>query len=351
MRRAVDLLLLGLPAAFIAKRLGAPETVILASSGLSLVPLSLWIARATDHLARHAGSSIGGLLNATFANAAELIVGVLALRRGLIGLVKASIIGSIIGNMLLALGLSAFVGGVRHGPQKFPVKPAGRHAAMMILAMCAMALPAAFGMQGRVTAFQSEEVSVAVAAVLLGTYGAYVFYSYFSPRARRAGERLDAPHSERTHWPLARSFGTLAAAVAGTTLAAELMVAAVDPVSRDLKLTPAFIGLILVPLIGNLAEYTAAVGFAAENRIELSMSIAATSSTQVAVFVAPVLVLASVFFQPMNFVFRSLELVALFGSCAIFAYISLDGETNWLEGVQLVALYLIAAVAFFFLPA
>ena len=351
MRRVVDALLLGLPVAYAAHRVGGSQALVLVSAALSLVPLSLWIGRATEQVARHVGSSLGGLLSATFANSAELIVGVLALRRGLVPLVKASITGSIIGNMLFCLGLSAFVGGVRHGPQKFPVKPAGRHAAMMILAMSGMALPAVFT-QSRVTAFASEEVSIAVALVLLGTYVAYLIYSYISPQARQAAaEPPGRDHAETDHWPLPRAFVTLAVAVAATTAAAELVVETVEPVTRAVGLTPSFIGLILVPLIGNLTEYTAAVRFASRNQVELSMSIAVNSSTQIAVFVAPVLVLVSLGFHPMNFVFRPLELATLFASCAIFAYISLDGETNWLEGVQLVALYLIAAVAFFFLPA
>lgn len=350
MKRAVNVLLVGLPVAFVARRTGAADLIVFAAAGLALVPLSLLIGRATDQIARHAGTSVGGLLNATFGNAAELILGVLALRRGLIGLVKASITGSIIGNMLLAMGLAALVGGIRHGPQKFPVKAAGRHAAMMILAMAALALPAAFA-RARATPVASEEVSLGIALILLATYAAYLFYSYFSRRAREAAAaRATPPHAESEHWPVSSSALVLAGAVAATAGAAELLVGAVEPVSERVGLTPSFVGLIVVPLIGNLAEYVAAVDFAAANRIELAMSIAVNSSTQIAVFVAPVLVLVSLLLHPMNFVFRTLELVALFASCAIFGYISLDGETNWLEGVQLLAVYLIAAVAFFFLP-
>ncbi len=350
MRRLLNVLLVGLPVAFVARRAGAGDVVVFVAAGLALVPLSLLISRATDQIARHAGTSVGGLLNATFGNAAELILGVLALRRGLIGLVKASITGSIIGNMLLAMGLSAVVGGLRHGPQKFPVKPAGRHAAMMILAMSALALPAAFA-RARATPVASEEVSLGIALILLATYAAYLFYSFFSRRARETTTaRATAPHAESGGWSLGRSAIVLGIVVAATAGAAELLVGAVEPVSKHLGLTPSFVGLIVVPLIGNVAEYVAAVEFAAANRIELAMSIAVNSSTQIAVFVAPVLVLVSLFLHPMNFVFRTLELVALFASCAIFAYISLDGETNWLEGVQLLAVYLIAAVAFFFLP-
>ena len=345
MRRLINVLLLGLPVALVLRMRGASETSIFAAAALSLLPLALAIGDGTEELAKRAGTAVGGFLNATFGNAAELIIAIFALRKGLPQLVKASITGSIIGNTLLSLGVSSFLGGIRHGSQGFAVKPAGRHAAMMILAVSAIGLPAVFA-SVQPNEFAREEVSIGVSLVLLLTYGAYLGYSFF---ARRPREKV-VPVAEPARWSFGRSLAVLAGSVVGTAVSAELLVGAVESFSKSLGLSPAFLGLILVPLIGNLAEYTSAARFALANRMDLAMSIAANSSTQVAVFVAPLLVLVGLLFHPMNLVFRPMELATLFASSAIFAYISLDGESNWLEGVQLLALYAIAAVAFFFLP-
>jgi Ca2+:H+ antiporter len=347
-RVVVNSLVIGLPVAVASRLLHGPDWLTLVASALSLLPLAGWIGTATEHAASRVGPGLGGLLNATFGNAAELIIAIFALRRGLIDLVKASLTGSIIGNTLLILGLSAFVGGLKHGTQKFSVRPTGRHAAMMILAISAMALPAVFATVEQ-DAFVREEVSVGVSVLLLATYAAYIYFSYFS---RQRDPHDAVPHAkEAGHaWTVRRSLLVLAAAVVGTAVASELLVHAVEPVSRAAGISQLFLGLILIPIVGNAAEHYSAIVFASRNEMELSLSVAANSSTQIAVFVAPLLVLLSLFFRPMDLIFQPIELITLFASSAIFAYISLDGETNWLEGVQLLALYLIAAVAFFFLP-
>ncbi len=348
--RWLAVLVLGLPVAIVCRILHAPEWTVFLSSAVSLLPLAAWIGLATEHAATRLGSSLGGLLNATFGNAAELIITIFALRRGLTDLVKASITGSIIGNTLLILGLSAFLGGVKHGTQRFDVKAVARHAAMMILAVSAMALPAVFATVEK-SAFKREEVSVGVSILLLATYGAYIFYSYFSREARKEAAAAPVAHLPAGKpWSLGRSLGVLAAAVVGTGVASELLVHSVEPVSRSIGLSQFFVGLIVIPLVGNVAEHYGAITFARRNHMELALSIAANSSTQIAVFVAPLLVLVSLLFSPMDLIFQPIELVTLLSCSAIFAYVSLDGETNWLEGVQLLALYLIAAVSFFFLP-
>ncbi|HKD10865.1 MAG TPA: calcium/proton exchanger [Thermoanaerobaculia bacterium] len=342
-------LALGLPVAAVSRFAGGPEWLTLSAAVLALAPLAAWIAEATDQLSVRVGIGMGGFLNATFANAVELLITVLALRRGLVDLVKASITGSILCNTLLVIGLSAFIGGLRHGPQKFRPKAAGRHAAMMILAVSAMALPAVFA-RSVPSPHARQEVSVGVAILLLLTYGAYLFYSYFSPTARQAGAATPSPQQRARRWTVRRAVAVLAGSIVGAAGASELLVEAVEPVSRDVGLSPAFVGLVIVPILGNVAEQYSGITFARENRINLSLSVAANSSTQIAVFVAPLLVLVSLLFHPLDLIFPTIQLLMLFASTAIFAYISLDGETNWLEGVQLMALYLIAAVAFFFLP-
>ena len=347
MRHFVNSLVVGLPIAVASRLFHGPDWLTLAASAISLLPLAAWIGTATEHAAARMGAGVGGLLNATFGNAAELIIAIFALRRGLIDLVKASLTGSIIGNTLLILGLSAFVGGLKHGTQKFAVGPTGRHAAMMILAVSAMALPAVFATV-EPNAFVREEVSVGVSVLLLLTYAAYVYFSYFSRQRDRVPEG-EHPVGAK-HWSMRKSLLVLGGAVAGTAVASELLVHAIEPVSKGAGLSQFFIGLILIPIVGNVAEHYSAIVFARRNQMDLALSVAANSSTQIAVFVAPLLVLVSLFFRPMDLIFQPIELITLFASSAIFAYISLDGETNWLEGVQLLALYLIAAVAFFFLP-
>jgi Ca2+:H+ antiporter len=346
--KILSILVLGLPAAIACRLLGAPAWTVFAASALALLPLAGWIGVGTEHTAKRVGASLGGLLSATFGNAAELIITIFALRAGLIDLVKASLTGSIIGNTLLVFGASAFAGGIRHGSQRFDARAAGRHSAMMILAVSAMALPAVFATVVQ-SAYVREEVSVGVSILLLLTYGAYIYYSYFSKEGRAAAASAGENHDGGAAWPLGKSLALLGGAVVGTVVASELLVGAVEPVSESLGLSTFFVGLIVVPLIGNVAENSAAIRFARRNHMELSISIAANSSTQIAVFVAPLLVLVSLLVHPMSLIFQPIELVTLFCATAIFAYISLDGETTWLEGIQLIALYLIVAVAFFFL--
>ncbi|MEO8433031.1 MAG: calcium/proton exchanger [Acidobacteriota bacterium] len=353
MARWTGILLLGIPAAFFARRGGGPEWAVFAGAALALVPLALLIQVATEHVAEHLGEGLGGLVNATFGNAAELIITLVALKEGLPELVKASLVGSILSNTLLGLGLAAVVGGLRHGTQRFHLEFVRRAAAMMILAVSALALPAVFAHAER-SPFLQEEVSVGIAVLLLLTYAAYIGFSHFSRAGRRAAEenRAAPPRAaaRKASWGLGRAFAVLAGAVVATAGASELLVGAVEPVSRSIGLSPFFVGLVVIPIVGNIAEYYSAVQFARQGRMELSFAIAASSSIQVAVFVAPCLVLASLFLHPMTLIFRPMELVALLASCAIFAYVSLDGETDWLEGVQLLALYLICAVTFFFVP-
>jgi Ca2+:H+ antiporter len=344
----IGVLALGLPAAAAARLLGAPDWCVFAASAIALIPMAHWISEAAEHLAAHTGAALGGLLTATFGNAAELIITYFALRKGLVDLVKASITGSILGNTLLITGVSALLGGLRHGRQKFPVKPTGRHAAMMILAVAALGLPAVFA-RVEPSAKARENEAIGIAILLLGTYACSIYYAHFwshrkdKPSLDEEGERPTAG------WPISRALWVLAGAVAGTTVASELLVRAVEGFSEAAGLSAAFIGLIVIPFVGNVAEHYAAVDAALANRIDLSFSIAANSSTQIALFVAPLLVLVSLLFHPMDLTFKAIELATLFFSSAIFAYLSVDGETNWFEGVQLLALYLIAAVSFFFL--
>lgn len=338
------------PAALVARLLGLPPIVIFALSAASLIPLAGLIGKATEELAHHLGPRYGGLLNATFGNAAELIITVFAIHRGLLTLVKASLTGAIIGNSLLVLGVALLVGGTRHGRQSFDARDASVNSAMMILAVAALYLPATFANSVQENAV-IEQLSLLVSAVLIATYVAYLAFTVRQPQPSEHGAGATVLASMPPAWTKRKSLAILAAATAGAALSSELLVSAVEPVTRQLGWSEFFVGVIIVPLVGNAAEHFSAVQMAWRNRLDAGLAIAAGSSTQIALFVAPVLVFLSLLLgHPMDLIFTPLELALLGVTTAIFAYICLDGESNWLEGVQLLALYAIAALVFFMLP-
>lgn len=356
-------LLVFAPLAVAGSVLGAPAPLVFGAACLGLIPLAGLIGHATGQVAAHLGAHFGGLLNATFGNAAELIITLLALHEGLFTLVKASITGSIIGNTLLVLGLALLAGGLRNGLLRYDARPASVNTALMILAVAGLLLPATFATlvpdHTRV-----EEISIMVALMLLLAYAAYLIFVLrgpgpFGARANRRVASADAdvePASARTEaetpeWSLRRGLLALALATVGTAIVSEALVSAVEPVTSQLGWTELFVGVIVIPIVGNAAENWAAVRAAWHDHVELSLGITAGSSTQIPLFVAPVLILTSLAIgQPMTLVFDPLELLVLALSTVIFAYISLDGESHWLEGVLLLALYLMTAVVFFFDP-
>lgn len=330
--------------ALVGDVLGAPSILVFASACLGLIPLAGLIGHATGQLALRLGPQWGGLLNATFGNAAELIITILALQEGLFVLVKASITGSIIGNTLLVLGTALLVGGARNGLLKFDVRVQGLASSLMILAVAGLLLPAAFGSLVP-DATRLEELSVVVALILLASYVAYLVYLLRSPSAAHA-----APE-EKAEWSLQRGLLALLGATAGTAIVSDVLVNSVTPVTTQLGWTELFLGVIIIPIVGNAAENWAAVRAAFRNNLDLTLSITSGSSTQIPLFVTPVLILVSlVVARPMTLVFQPLELLVLGLSTAISAYIILDGESHWLEGVLLLALYLMTATVFFLDP-
>jgi Ca2+:H+ antiporter len=345
--------LLAAPAAVVVNLLGGPPLLVFVLSAAGILPLAALMGKATEELSVYMGPKLGGLLNATFGNAAELIITILAIRQGLLELVKASITGSIIGNSLLVLGLALLAGGIRNGTQHFSREEAGHHTTLMILAISGLILPAMFAATVH-DEWVIEEVSLLVAGVLLATYVAYLAYSIFGAGARAealSGATQHEAGHQHVEWSKRTSFLVLAGATAATVVVSEMLVHTVEPVTHQLGWSEFFVGLILVPLIGNAAEHFSAVIMAAKNRVDLALGIAAGSSTQIALFVAPVLVFISLAMgQPMNLVFIQSELLILGLTTAIFAFVGLDGTSNWLEGAQLLALYAIIAIVFFFLP-
>jgi Ca2+:H+ antiporter len=307
------------------------------------------LGKATESVAHYAGERLGGLLNATFGNAAELIIGIFLIKSGLFDMVKASITGSIIGNLLLVLGLSAFCGGLKYKVQMFNPILAGHNASLMMLSVIALFVPAVF-----MHALDKRElnvVSMIIALVLITGYFLWLLFSLVTHR-EQLGEAIDGvPNNvdeEKPEWSKGISVLILFIATVFVALQSEWLVHTVETVAKALGWSELFVGAFLLAIIGNAAEHSAAVLLAMKNRIGASVEIAVGSSLQIALFVAPVLVFVSwLFGNPMNIIFSNYELVAITVSAFIASSISRDGSTNWYEGVLLLLVYVILGTVFF----
>lgn len=323
---------------------------------LAVLPLAGWLGRATEQLAARTGEGVGGLLNATFGNAAELIIAFIALKQGLFPVVKASLTGSIIGNILLVHGAACLAGGLKFPTQKFNESAARSQAGMLTLAVIALVVPAAFHyLVGRSPDMVSREhdLSLEISLVLLATYALSLLFSLRTHKQLFSGnyEGETAEEGEE-HWSLGRSVLILAGATALIAWMSEILVGSVQEAAKQLGMSSVFVGVIVVAIIGNAAEHSTAILVARKNRMDLSIGIAIGSSIQIALFVAPVLVILSHLTgpRPMDLVFTPAEVVATGLAVMISAQAASDGESNWFEGVQLLAVYLILALLFFFLP-
>jgi len=345
--RYVYWLLLFVPlAAGLGWWLHVPATWVFVTAALAIVPLSGVLGKATEELAAHTGATLGGLLNATLGNAAELIITVLALRAGLTELVKASITGSIIGNLLLVLGGALFAGGLKRRTLHFNQQAAGVAASMMMLSVTALVIPAVLLLTHPHHAEARQQLSLAVAGVLIVSYAASLL---FTLGTHAAAVGATAPEDESAQWSVKHAVLVLVLATVGIALMSELLVGATEAAARAIGLTQMFVGIIVVPIVGNAAEHASALWMALRGKVDLAFAIAIGSSTQVALFVAPVLVFVAVLLgREMDFVFTPLEVVAVAAAAGIVNVIARDGESNWFEGAQLLAVYLILAAAFFF---
>jgi Ca2+:H+ antiporter len=343
-------LLLLAPVSWISKLAIHNDLLTFFTAAGAVIPLAGLIGRSTDQLAMHAGPRLGGLLNASFGNVTELIVAIFLLLDDQIEVVKASLIGSIIGNLLLVLGLSMFLGGLRHEEQRFSARAASVHATSLALAVVGLLMPALFVLlaQGQHGLVQREVVSVTIALVLIALYGSALVFTLVTHQ-----HLFRTPTAEeRPTWSVRMAVAVLTGATVLVAVQSELLVGALDSIDAtvaDLGLSKFFVGLILIPIIGNAAEHGSAVFFALRDKLDVSLEIAIGSSTQIALFVAPVLVLISLIVgHPMDFVFSPFEIAAVALSTFIMALISLDGRSNWLEGAQLIGAYAIMGVSFFF---
>ena len=357
MVRYIKYLLIFVPVALAAELLHAPEWVLLVTACLGIVPLAELVGEGTEVLAGRLGARWGGLLNATFGNAAELIITISAINAGLLELVRASITGSILGNILFVLGLSMFLGGWRHGLQRFNRATAGVNATMMVLAVIALYVPSLFGHAIESFSHASVEyLSLGVAGLMILIYALNLIYAFRRQPGEKDAGPLDqaaeaAEKAEPHHWSLRRAGAVLFGATIAIVVMSEILVGAVEPVVAEFGLSEFFLGIILIPIIGNAAEHLVGVQMALKNHMDLSLEIAVGSGLQIALFVAPVLVfIAPLFGRELTLVFNSFELIALLACSIVAALVSLDGESNWLEGAQLLILYVSLALAFFYLP-
>jgi Ca2+:H+ antiporter len=369
LKPSLDWLLIFVPIAIAMRFIPAFEnqTALFIVSCLAIIPLAGWMGKATEHLSEHLGQGIGGLLNATFGNAAELIIALFALSKGLDGVVKASITGSIIGNMLLVLGISIIAGGSKFKEQFFNRTAASTAATALTLASIALLVPTVFHevadnvpvAQGGWTPAKEQSLSLAIAIVLFVTYLFTLYFSLVTHKDLFVGEALqggsqEVGHEEEEsgdHWSKGKSITVLLVATAFVALISEFLVGAVEAARGALGFTEVFVGVIVVAIIGNAAEHSSAILMAMRNKMDLTLSIALGSSLQIALFVAPVLVFASYLFgKPMNLEFSIPEVVAVIASVLIAQQIAADGESNWIEGLQLLSLYIILGILFYFLP-
>lgn len=335
---------------------GGGATAIFLASAAAIIPLAGLMGRATEQLAERVGEGVGGLLNATFGNAAELIIAVMALRAGLHDLVKASLTGSIIGNILLVFGLAALLGGLKRRRQTFNRIAASLSSTLLVLSAIGLVVPALFHfLAGAGHAAEERELSLEIAVVLFVTYLLSLLFTLRTHAHLYTGGagRETADEEPEAHVPpVWHSLALLVTAAAFVGWMSELLVGAVEGAAHALGMSEVFMGVILVAVIGNAAEHSTAVLVALKDKMDLAVNIAIGSSMQIALFVAPLLVFLSYAIAPapMDLRFTILEVVAVALSVGIMALVAQDGETNWMEGVQLLAVYLILALAFYFLP-
>lgn len=341
-------LLIFVPVTIAAEYLHVSSSIIFFLAALAIIPLAKYIGEATEELAVYTGSAMGGLLNATFGNATELLIGIFAIKAGLVEVVKASITGSIIGNLLLVLGTAMLVGGWHHKKQEFNRTGAMASSSTLLLAAIALIMPAIFlqtapNIGGRII----NELSIFVSVFMLLVYVASLFFILYTHKhlyTEEAGKY-------EAKWSKTKSVLILLIATLAVAWMSEILVGSIEPIVAAFGWTELFIGVIFVAIIGNAAEHTSAVVTAIKNRMDLSLQISIGSATQIAMFVAPVLVLISLFFKTqMSLVFNTFELIAIVLSILIANLVVEDGESNWLEGAQLLMAYAIMAVAFFFHP-
>jgi Ca2+:H+ antiporter len=319
-------------------------------AALSIVPLAGLMGEATEEISFYTGPKIGGFLNGTFGNATELIISFFALKEGLFEVVKSSIAGSVIGNVLLVLGASMLAGGLKHKTQSFNKKVVEVSSSMLLFAVVGLCIPALFThtVSEELLNTRYEGLSIVVAVIMFAIYILSLVFSFYTHK-----DIYTSTHDEEEHgtakWSLKKSVGVLVVATVLIAIESEFLVGGIESLTHSLGLSEFFVGIILIPIIGNAAEHSTAIVMAMKNKMDVALEIAIGSSLQIILFVAPVLIFLSLLFTPMSIVFNEFELIALIVAVLIANRVSNDGESNWLEGVQLLAVYAIIAACFFIL--
>ncbi len=348
-------LLVFVPIAALANFFHASATTIFFLAALAIIPLAKYIGQATEELAAKTSTALGGFLNVTFGNATELIIGIFALHAGLIQVVKASITGSIIGNLLLVLGMAMLAGGATRKKQTFNRTGAMAGGSTLFLAVTALVIPAVLLVAAPATSGAAiEHLSILVAICVIVLYLASLFFSLFTHKHLYVGEtgkEVGNIEEAGNNWSLAKSIWILLLATLAVAWMSDMLVGTIDTMGRTLGWTDLFIGVVIVAIIGNAAEHASAITMAMKNKMDLALQVAVGSATQMAMFVAPVFVFVSLLFQnQMTLVFDTFELASIFLSVLIVNLVIADGESNWLEGAQLLVAYAIMAIAFFVHP-
>ena len=347
----LTLLLVFVPVALALDYLHASPILVFLTSALAIIPLAGLMGRSTEDISAYVGPTIGGLLTASLGNAPELIIAIFALHEGLYDVVRASITGSILGNTLFTLGLSMFLGGLRHQRQQFNRASASMNSGLLLLAAIALIVPALFKFA---SVRHEHELSLEIAIVLFVVYCLSLVFTLKTHRNLFAGqeEAEEALKEGGPRWSKRRAIGMLAAVTVGVAIMSETLVGAIEPAASSLGLTPIFAGVILLALVGNAADLANSIRFARQDMMDLTLGIAVGASLQVALFVAPVLVFVSYALgRPLDLLFTPFEVVAVALAIVIVTRVTSDGESHWMEGAMLVAVYLILAYAFYFLPA
>lgn len=349
----LDLLLIFVPVTIVLALIQSDHLGVFLSAAVAIIPLAGLLGRATEHLTAHVGAGVGGLLNASLGNAAELIIALAALREGLHDVVKASLTGSILGNILLVLGASMLAGGLKYERQKFNQTAAGLGASLLLLSAVGLIIPALFHLtasdRGPIV---ERELSLEISVVLFAIYVMHLVFSLRTHRHFYRGDDEGTSHSGEKLWSRGQAIAVLAVATILVAVMSEFLVGALEHAAQTLGLTQIFVGVVLVALVGNAAEHSTAVMVAMKNKMDLALGIAIGSSLQIALLVAPVLVFASYLFDaPLDLIFTPFEVAAVTISVLIVGFVSMDGESHWMEGVMLVGVYTMLAIAFYFLPA
>ena len=347
--KILKFMLLFVPISFIGKFLNFSPTIMFILAALSIIPLAGIMGEGTEEISFYTGPKIGGFLNATFGNATELIISFFALKSGLFEVVKSSIAGSIIGNILLVLGASMFIGGLKHKTQNFNINVVETTSSMLLFSLIGLCVPAFFThtINANLLNTRYEGLSLVVAIVMFILYILSLIFSFFTHKDLYATTTEEEGHESK--WSLKKSIAILIIATVIIAIESEFLVGGIEDITSKLGLREFFVGIILIPIIGNAAEHSTAITMALKNKMDVAIEIALGSSLQIILFVAPVLIFLSLLFTPMSIIFNPFELVSLIASVIIANKVASDGQSNWLEGAQLMAVYFIIAAGFFIL--